>query len=102
MQKSTGIPDTPDFVPLFWDTDINSIDLHNNRKQIIRRILNFGNERTYRWLFQVYSCDLIIHAVKYDKNIDRRSAVMLANYFEIPKEEIECLKNVSGPNYLTY
>ncbi len=102
MPNTAVIPDTPDFRPLFWDTDISTINLHNNRKQIIQRILNFGNEKTYQWLFQIYSHEDIIYAVKSDKNIDRRSAVMIANYFEISKEEIECLKNVSNPNYFPY
>ena len=102
MLNSTIVPDTPDFRPLFWDTDLDTINLQKNKKHIIQRILNFGNEKTYRWLFQVYSVNDIIDVVKYDKNINPRSAVMIANYFGIPKEEIVCLNNVSNPNYFPY
>lgn len=87
MPNTAPIPDTPDFRPVFWDTDISTIHLHNNSKQIIQRILNFGNGKTYQWLFQIYSHEDIIYAVKSDKNIDRRSAVMIANYLEISKED---------------
>jgi hypothetical protein len=102
MLNNTVVPNTADFRPLFWDTDLAAINLHKNKKLIIQRILNFGNEKTYRWMFQVYLVKDIIDAVKYDKNINPRSAVMIANYFGIPKEEIACLKNASNPNYLPY
>lgn len=102
MLNTTKVPDTPDFRPLFWDTDIDTINLQKNKKQVIQRILNFGNEKTYQWMFQVYSVDDIIDVVKCDKNINPRSAVMIANYFSIYKEEIACLNNASNPNYFPY
>ncbi|MEN6459826.1 MAG: hypothetical protein ABFC94_00450 [Syntrophomonas sp.] len=102
MINTTAVPNTTDFRPLFWDTDINTIDSQKNKKQIIQRILNFGNERTYQWMFQTYSVDDVIGVVKYDKNVSPRSAVMIANYYNISKEEIACLKNALKPNYFPF
>lgn len=102
MPNETAIPDTPDFHCLFWDTDIHSVNMEKNKKQVIQRVLNYGNEKTYRWLFQTCQSAQIIDAVKSDKNINRRSAVMIANYFGIAKEDIACLKHASTPNYFPY
>lgn len=102
MSNTLAVPNTPDFRPLFWDTDIGTIDLQKNKEQVIQRILNFGNERTYQWLFQTYSVDDVISVVKHDKNVSPRSAIMIANYYNIPKEEIACLNNASKPNYFPF
>lgn len=99
MRQNTKIPDSNDFRPLFWDVDINMVDWQKNKKQIIRRILNLGNEKAYRWMFKVYSPEDIKEAVRNDKNLNPRAGVMIANYYGIKKEEVACLNNASTLNY---
>ncbi|MCK9313686.1 MAG: helix-turn-helix domain-containing protein [Methanocorpusculum sp.] len=79
---------------IFWDTDIDEIDLERNKSKIIERIINLGNEKAYKWLWQVYPEDVIIAEIKTNRNIDKKAALMMANIFDIPREEIQCLKNV--------
>ncbi len=81
------------FKAIFWDTEIEKIDLEVNKSKIIERIINFGDEHAYKWLWNVYSEETIRSEVKSNKNIDKKAAHMLANVLGIPKEEIICLKN---------
>lgn len=77
---------------IFWDTNIDEIDLESNKSKIIERIINLGSENAYKWLWQVYPEDIIIAEIKTNRNIDKKAAVMMANVFDIPREEIQCLK----------
>lgn len=88
----------PEFLHvLFWDTDPESLDLWNHKKFIIERILEFGDEDAYRWMFRTYSDEEIIATVKSSRNISPKTAVLIANSYDIPREEIACLRNVSLP-----
>jgi len=39
---------------LFWDVDPKTIDTKKNAQYIIERILDFGNDKEARWLWNFY------------------------------------------------
>jgi len=39
---------------LFWDTDISKIDWHKNKRAVIRRILERGNEQEIKEIVSFY------------------------------------------------
>jgi len=39
---------------LFWDTNPNKIDPKRNAQYIIERILDFGNDKEVKWLYNFY------------------------------------------------
>lgn len=39
---------------LFWDVDTKTINPKKHAKYIIERILDFGNDKEVKWLFQHY------------------------------------------------
>lgn len=86
------IPDY--FKPLFWDVDIKSLDLKKHRRYIIERTLNMGDLEHLRWIIKNYSKYEILEEVKNNPHINKKSAVLIANLFEVPKEEFICLKHV--------
>ncbi|WP_185153944.1 transcriptional regulator [Dysgonomonas sp. ZJ279] len=49
---------------LFWDTDINKIDWQKQKKAIIRRIFERGNDLEIKEIISFYGRDLIIEEVK--------------------------------------
>ena len=59
---------------IFWDTDINKIDLVNNKRFIIQRILERGNKTEINELINLYSKNGI-------------------------KDEIKSINNVFNPNF---
>lgn len=93
VMKMGSIPH--EFKPIFWDTDIDSLDKEKHKKYIIERILEFGDENEYRWMFKNYTDEEIIDVVKKSRRISRKTATMIANFYNIPKEEIRCLKEPS-------
>lgn len=39
---------------LFWDTDVKNIDVKKNSQYVIERILDFGNDKEVKWLWNFY------------------------------------------------
>jgi len=44
---------------LFWDVDPKTIDPDKNAVYVIERILDFGNDKEVKWLWDYYDHDLI-------------------------------------------
>ncbi len=49
---------------LFWDTDINSIDWDKQKKAIVRRFFERGNEEEIKEIISFYGKDIIILELK--------------------------------------
>ncbi len=78
---------------LFWDTFPESLDTEKHKTCIIERVLEFGDEDGYRWLFATYSDEEIAAVVRTSRRISPRTATMMANFYDIPLEEIACLRS---------
>ena len=44
---------------LFWDVDPKTIDIEKNARDIIERILDFGDDNEVRWMWNRYNHALI-------------------------------------------
>ncbi|MEK9175804.1 MAG: hypothetical protein AAB795_04455 [Patescibacteria group bacterium] len=44
---------------LFWDTNPKNIDAEKNAQYIIERVLDFGNDKEVRWLYNYYDKSLL-------------------------------------------
>lgn len=53
---------------LFWDTDINKLDLANHKNFIITRILERGNEEEISELINIYSIEKIKSEIRKNRN----------------------------------
>jgi hypothetical protein len=84
----------PELRWLFWDTDVSGLNVWKHRKYVVERVLEFGNETAYRWLFRTFSREDIIGVVKTSSRISRKTATMMANFYGLPKGEIRCLREV--------
>ncbi len=89
----------PEFRVFFWDTDINILDPLRNKRAIIERLLEFGDENAYRWLFKTYSDAEIETVVRKSRRISPRTGTMLANFYNIPRGELRCLRKTSLPKH---
>ncbi|MEW6181492.1 MAG: nucleotidyl transferase AbiEii/AbiGii toxin family protein, partial [Chloroflexota bacterium] len=58
----------------------------------IERVLEFGDEEAYRWLFGTYTSREIIAVVKSSRRLSRPTAMMLANFYNLPEGEARCLQ----------
>lgn len=75
---------------LFWDA--GEVDIRKHKRYIIERVINFGDEKDIKELRRLYSDSEIISTIKISKNIKKKAANFWAIYFNIPVEEIRCLK----------
>jgi len=77
--------------PIFWDLDVEKLDLKENSRQIIERILEWGNTPQVHWMFKNYSKEEITEVVKGSRQLSKKSANFWADYYNISKSEVKCL-----------
>lgn len=77
--------------PIFWDLEVEKLDLKKHSYQIIDRILEYGNTPQVHWMFKNYPKEQIIEVIKNSRQLSPKSANFWANYYEIPKEEVRCI-----------
>lgn len=71
---------------LFWDTDINTIDMSKNKRYIIERILKFGDLTDYHWMQNTYSMKDIKNVILEERSdLDPRSINFWCHNFGIEK-----------------
>jgi len=44
---------------LFWDADVEKIDIHKNAQYIIERVADLGNDKEARWVLDFYNKDFL-------------------------------------------
>jgi hypothetical protein len=81
---------------LFWDANIETLDTEKHTVYIIERVLEFGDEEAYRWLFNKYSKGDIIAVVKSSRRLSRPTATMMANFYNLSEGEVCCLQKPSS------
>lgn len=76
----------------FWDVDFNSLTPSRNRKYIAERVLEYGDRKQVRWLFDNFSKKELVSFVSSTRNLSRKSLNFWVMYFGIPKNKVRCLK----------
>jgi hypothetical protein len=88
---------------LFWDVDIEKINIDIHAPFIIERVLNKGTLQDFQLLNRIFSSDETISTVKNLKNLDPKTANFAHIYFDIPKNEMKCYtKNQSQVKHWIY
>ena len=54
---------------LFWDTDPARIDLEENARYVIERVLDFGTDEEVRWVKNFYDISLIKDVVSTSRSL---------------------------------
>lgn len=78
MNDLNNIPEN-ERVALFWDTKFENIDLKKNKIYIIKRILEFGDTGSAKWMFKTYPKNEIIDVLKTSREISDKSV----NYWNL-------------------
>lgn len=85
----------------FWDVDFGKVSLQKFRLDIIRRILNYGDEKAVAWMFKNFKTAEMKYAVSHLRGYSRKSANYWAFVLGLPKEEVLCLKKHSSSQQKT-
>ena len=54
---------------LFWDVNPKNIDVKKNAQYIIERILDFGNDKEVKWLYNFYNKVLLKKVVAKSRSL---------------------------------
>lgn len=78
-----------DMAPLFWDTDIEQLDMDAQHRYIIARLLNMGGMRGYFWIRDHYSASDVVDTLTHRRDIDPIPRNFAASQYNIPREALE-------------
>jgi hypothetical protein len=87
----------PEFLKgYFWDVDFKKIGLEKNRLYILKRILNYGDEKAVVWMHKNFEESEIKNALSNFRDYSRKSANYWVLVLGMPREEVLCLKRRSS------
>jgi len=78
----------------FWDIDFLKLDKKLYSQFIIERILEYGNEKSVRWLKKNFKPSQIKNVIYNSKGLSPRSANFWSFYFKINKDKVLCFKKL--------
>lgn len=58
---------------LFWDVDPKTINIDKNAEYIIERILDFGNDKEVKWVWNNYNKETIKKVIKESRSLREES-----------------------------
>ncbi|GIW66825.1 MAG: hypothetical protein KatS3mg095_0723 [Candidatus Parcubacteria bacterium] len=61
------------FKKYFWDIDFNSLDIKKYQDYIIERLLEYGDEKAYQWLFNKFSLTKILKVANKSRKISPKT-----------------------------
>lgn len=86
--KQTKVP--AEFEPFFWDVHLKEIDLEKNKRFVIERLLNEGDQHTLKWLFITYSIEEIRTTVCQSRALTLKTRIYWKEFFQLKEEEMRC------------
>ena len=57
----------------FWDTDFNALNAKKNKKYILERILDLGDDKSVKWMKSNFSKKDILETLKNNRKISKKS-----------------------------
>ena len=79
----------------FWDVDFPGIDKKNYSAFIIERILEFGDQKSVRWMIHSFNLDEIKKVIITSRNLSKKSANFWQIIFKIERDKILCFRKPS-------
>jgi hypothetical protein len=75
---------------LFWDIDKYRVDLEQDKKLIIQRVMEYGLYKDWQLLYSYYGINEIAKIACTIKDLEVKSAVFLSFLSKVPKENFLC------------
>lgn len=74
IEERKGLQMVPErFRALFWDTSLKNIHLKKHARNVIERVLEYGNLDAIRWIQQVYPTQTIIEVLRTSRAVSEKS-----------------------------
>ncbi len=87
----------PEFLKkYFWDTEFENIILANRRVYVLKRILEYGDEKAVAWMRRNFTTSEMKDTLSNFRGYSQKSANYWALLLDMPREKIPCLKTHSS------
>lgn len=88
---------------IFWDVDVQSVDMEKNGVFVLQRVLQYGILKDWLLLKSIMGVENIKALAVQLPTLDDVSISFLSNLYKIDKSEFKCYKNKqSNQNYWSY
>ena len=88
---------------IFWDVDVQSVDVEKNGVFVLQRVLQYGILKDWLLLKSIMGAENIKALAVQLPTLDDVSISFLSNLYKIDKSEFKCYKNrQSNQNYWSY
>ncbi len=88
---------------LFWDADVQTIDLQKHRAHIIERIMLRGRLDEFRVMMQFYGRETVETVMLNARWLDRTTLAFCSTIFDTPTSAFRCYKLAqSNPGHWDY
>lgn len=61
------------FKKYFWDVDLRNIDLKKHQTYLIERLLEYGDEKAFKWLLKNFGLKEILEIARKSKKISPKT-----------------------------
>jgi len=75
---------------LFWDIEINTLDLFKHKTYIVNRVMQYGLFKDWQIILQIYGLKSITDTAKNIRDLDQKSMAFLSLLSNIPREDFLC------------
>ena len=92
-----------DFSPhLFWDVDVETLDLMKHKKWLVKRVLDYGLMKDWRLLYELIGFDEITMYATQVRDLSEKSMYFISNIANIPINSFKCyIWKQSSPQHWT-
>lgn len=87
LLKDTNI-ELPDC--LFWDADINSIDMEKHAAYIVEKVVSMGSWENFKTILSYYSKERVLKVLLSLRYLDAKTLAFCAAYFDTPLNKFRC------------
>jgi hypothetical protein len=77
---------------LFWDVNVESIDLQQHRASVIERITTRGRLDEFREILNYYGWDIVKQTLLQTRCLDKVTLAFCSALFDLPISEFRCYK----------
>lgn len=75
---------------LFWDMDVNKVNLDTCPAQIIQRVLEYGNLKDWQLILSYYGLDRIVSICQSLRTLDKKALSYICCISNTSKEQYRC------------
>ena len=88
---------------LFWDVNVEDMDLKKHRADVIERITSRGRLDEFKLMLQYYGRETVKDILLQTRYLDKRTLSFCSLIFDVPKTEFRCYKLAQlNPGYWDY